>query len=96
MRTRNNILVGRAEAFAIREDLPAPKRASLDFDFDCLVSDDDDDRLRTLSSLGLLLGTEVEVVEAAGDRCRIRVGEVVHELGPELAADVLVEPSANG
>jgi DtxR family Mn-dependent transcriptional regulator len=60
------------------------------------VSDDDDDRLRTLSSLGLLLGTEVEVVEAAGDRCRIRVGEVVHELGPELAADVLVEPSANG
>jgi DtxR family Mn-dependent transcriptional regulator len=72
-------------------DLPAGHRARVR-----QVSDDDDDRLRTLSALGLLLGTEVELIEAGEAGCRIRVDGVVHELEPELAADILVEPCANG
>lgn len=59
------------------------------------VSDDDDDRLRALSAMGLLLDTDVEMLrrdERGG--CRVRIDGRTHELEPELAADVLVEPVA--
>lgn len=58
------------------------------------VSDDDDARLRALSAIGLLLDTEVEVLRSGAGGCRVRVGGAEHELEPELAADVLVEPVA--
>ena len=60
------------------------------------VSDRDDDRLRRLSAMGLLLDTEVEILRSGGEteRCRIRIAESEHELEPELAAGVLVEPAA--
>ena len=59
------------------------------------VSDEDDARLRALSAMGLLLDTEVEVLRSgAGGGCRVRIGGIEHELEPELATDVLVEPVA--
>ncbi len=60
------------------------------------VSDRDDDRLRSLSAMGLLLDTEVEVLRSGGEteRCRVRISESEYELEPELAAGVLVEPVA--
>lgn len=59
------------------------------------VADDVDERLRTLSAIGLLLDTEVEVRRRDDDgRCRVRIDDEEHELEPELAADVLVEPVA--
>jgi len=59
------------------------------------VSDDDAARLRALSAMGLLLDTEVEVLRSdAGGGCRVRIGGIEHELEPELANDVLIEPVA--
>ena len=59
------------------------------------VSDEDDGRLRALGAMGLLLNTEVEVVWRGDDGgCRVRVAGHEHELEPDLAADVLVEPVA--
>ncbi|HSM09566.1 MAG TPA: metal-dependent transcriptional regulator [Gemmatimonadota bacterium] len=59
------------------------------------VSDEDDDRLRALSAMGLLLDTEVEMLRPGEDGgCRVRIAGHEHELEPDLAADVLVEPVA--
>lgn len=59
------------------------------------VSDEDDDRLRALSAMGLLLDTEVEMLSPGEDGgCRVRIAGHEHELEPDLAADVLVEPVA--
>lgn len=60
------------------------------------VSDRDDDRLRRLSAMGLLLDTRVEILRSGGEtkRCRVRIAGSEHELEPELAAGVLVEPAA--
>lgn len=60
------------------------------------VSDRDDDRLRSLSAMGLLLDTVVEMLRSGGEteRCRVRIADSEHELEPELAAGVLVEPTA--
>jgi DtxR family Mn-dependent transcriptional regulator len=59
------------------------------------VSDEDDARLRALSAMGLLLDTEVEMLRPGDDGgCRVRIGGHEHELEPDLAADVLVEPVA--
>ena len=59
------------------------------------VSDEDDARLRALSAMGLLLDTEVEMLRPGDDgSCRVRIDGHEHELEPDLAADVLVEPLA--
>lgn len=59
------------------------------------VSDDDDERLRALSAIGLLLDTEVRMLRREEDgSCRVRIAGKERELEPELAADVLVEPVA--
>ena len=59
------------------------------------VSDDDGDRLRALSAMGISLDTEVEMMALLADgTCRVRVGGAEHRIEPELAADVLVEPAA--
>jgi DtxR family Mn-dependent transcriptional regulator len=58
------------------------------------VADRDGDRLRTLSTMGLLLGTKIEVLtmNEAG-ACTIRIGSVKHSLDAELAAGIRVEPT---
>ena len=59
------------------------------------VSDEDDGRLRRLSAMGLLLDTEVEMIRRnEGGGCRVRIAGKEHELEPDLARGVLVEPVA--
>ena len=56
------------------------------------VEDEDSDRLRYLASLGVVPGAEVEVVERApfGGPVSLRVGGELRQLGPQLAAQVMV------
>lgn len=59
------------------------------------VADGDSDRLRTLSTMGLLLGTRIDVlaVDEAG-ACSIRIGAVKYSLDADLAAAIHVEPTS--
>lgn len=66
------------------------------------VSDEDSDRLRYLALLGLFPGTRVRLRERApyGGPLRVEVrgsaGTSEHTLGPDLAAEILVAPVADG
>jgi DtxR family Mn-dependent transcriptional regulator len=57
------------------------------------VSDDDAAMLRYLGELGLTIGAEVTVQsrEPYGGPIALRVGHVQRQIGPALAAAVLVE-----
>lgn len=58
------------------------------------VADRDGDRLRTLSSMGLLLGTKIDVLTMdESGACTIRIGSVKHSLNAGLAAGIRVEPT---
>ena len=52
------------------------------------------DRLRTLSTMGLVLGKKIEVLtmNEAGE-CTIRIGSVEQRLDAELAAGIRIEPT---
>ena len=56
------------------------------------VEDDDAERLRYLASLGIIPGVEFELVERApfGGPLTVRVGGAARQLGPQLAAHVVV------
>jgi DtxR family Mn-dependent transcriptional regulator len=56
------------------------------------VEDEDGDRLRYLASLGVVPGAEVELAERApfGGPLSVRVGGELRQVGPQLAAQVLV------
>jgi DtxR family transcriptional regulator, Mn-dependent transcriptional regulator len=58
------------------------------------VSDEDGERLRYLAELGIGLGAAVEVVarEPYGGPVTLRVEGAERRIGPELAAQILVEP----
>jgi DtxR family Mn-dependent transcriptional regulator len=58
------------------------------------VSDQNGDRLRYLAELGIVLGTEVEVVgrEPFGGPIALRVRNARRAIGPELAEQILVTP----
>ncbi|TFG66885.1 MAG: metal-dependent transcriptional regulator [Gemmatimonadales bacterium] len=58
------------------------------------VADRDGDRLRTLSTIGLLLGTRIDVlaISEAG-ACTLRIGTAEHCLDANLAAGIQVEPT---
>jgi DtxR family transcriptional regulator, Mn-dependent transcriptional regulator len=66
------------------------------------VSDDDSEKLRYLSTLGLVPGAPVRVRERApfGGPLRVQVGDdesgQEHAVGPQLAADIGVVPVAAG
>ena len=58
------------------------------------VSDEDAGRLRYLAELGVRLGAPIEITARApyGGPLTLRVDGVEHRIGPELAAQILVEP----
>jgi DtxR family Mn-dependent transcriptional regulator len=58
------------------------------------VEDEDADRLRYLASLGIRPGVEFEVVERApfGGPLTVRIAGAPRQLGPQLAAHVVVVP----
>jgi DtxR family transcriptional regulator, Mn-dependent transcriptional regulator len=60
------------------------------------VEDEDADRLRYLASLGIRPGVEFEVVERApfGGPLTLRIAGAPRQLGPQLAAHVVVVPGA--
>jgi len=56
------------------------------------VADGDGDRLRTLSTIGLLLDTRIDVLTMNEDGiCTIRIGSTEHSLDAEFAAGIHVE-----
>jgi len=59
------------------------------------VSDDDADLLRYLADQGIVIGAELELVDRApfDGPLTVRVGRVTRQLGPSLAAQILIEPA---
>ncbi len=56
------------------------------------VADRDGDRLRTLSTIGLLLGTRIDVLTMSETgACTIRIGDVEHSLEADIAAGIRIE-----
>ena len=70
-------------------DLPVAVRSTV-----VRVSDEDAERLRYLAELGIGLGADIEVVARApyGGPLTLRVDGAERRIGPELAAQILVEP----
>lgn len=58
------------------------------------VSDRDPERLRYLATLGIIIGTEIEVVKRQpfGGPLTVRIGSRERLIGPELARDIFVTP----
>ena len=61
------------------------------------VSDDDADRLRYLAEQGIVIGAELTLIarEPYGGPMTLRLGRATRQLGPALAAQILIEPAAH-
>jgi DtxR family Mn-dependent transcriptional regulator len=62
------------------------------------VSDDDAERLRYLAEQGIVIGTELQLVARApyDGPLTVRLGRTTRQLGPALAAQILIEPTPAG